>query len=1112
MPSQSGVQPPGMAIAAYRKPLRPPGGFDSAKAVERSVDSAMETTRLSIVGTPATSATTAAGAAAAAASVSTRSTDNQQQRWIVEEPVRQSTTRLSPAKDTDMATTRGPNVSVLHLRSTSNPWETIPTSVFTTSTASSRSYSTTRTSQSCQPQLTKHQSLGGYNQSYKYNTQGFHSGGEINSTEIFLNTSCNRELSPVRWCDKEVDGVYLGRSGWVQVQQRSLDENRRHTYVSTESLQPSKRIGIKLADYHCKSEPGKYSDIRSVEPQRPVYLPLRARDFEGTTKRTPSPRNVPENFSPPSITPIISPPPAFQDKATKSTKTRTFFGKAPFLPRSNAIVDSDDVSPPTSPKKILWNSAPTRRPKPISPSTEQIRSYPRIPQTKSLEDTTATRRTQFIQKYGESSSSSSSSMGFRSLDSYVPRVAMPRLSENTDSSVDVYEDADDEDNNSSSVNISMMPPKEKTSPSGRNTRLPYRVPIRKSPASSDSNKQPSCASPTSSTSSSGNEFPTRSPSGTLQQMRRSAPARQYQIQEDPSLRVRRSRSLQLPERKAPPNFGRVTNQKVSPQHPEGHRVVVKIGGDNRSNKKATKEEDMNEILREAEVVTSYLYGNRTRAAQQALMIHRYNNVRDDKSKPEQKVSGNNVYNIYVVGNGKDRQKVLQRGSTAPTLTTVKKEVKNPCNSDTCDFWPHCAHRDTLNTQAQSMMRLSHSYPTHQRSMDKPSPENNRPTLERSKRLSRADTDVRSYSNLPTRRPTSTGFSVDSGTTAREKQRLSPNKSVERKTSPVSVVSARSPVSRNASSSSSSDVYVTTSDRTSTKSPKNVKSSGGSTPMDEIALPVIVKEEAVREIVLTRPGSAPGEENKTGGSFVDNQQRSMSLPKSFLSASYQPADDDLPKPSSTASKRAERIDVENRRACPIGTCIWLCHKAHLPLPVRSHEIRPKERLPLNKTCKDDYYYLQAEYDYNYKTRRGAKIWFLVMFSIKDSKWLRLQNDAEEDNLPLTEWVRTLSVVILATQKAWDNFSNVDKELETEEDITEDEILAGSSPSPDLELEINNDEVEMDETTEFQPSNIKDAFSAVERIQHFFTFNPNLKNAKTESALLHLEKIIEKHFFS
>lgn len=764
--------------------------------------------------------------------------------------------------------------------------------MFTTSTATSRSYSTTRTSQAHPPHLTKHQSLGSYTQPpyVKYNNQSFHAGSEINTADIFLNTSCNRELSPVRWCDKEVDGVYLGRSGWVQVQQRSLDENRRNTYVSTESLQPSKRIGIKLADYHCKSEPSKYADLRSsLEAQRPIYLPLRSRDFEVPTK-SPSPQNVPENFSPPSVTPIISPPPAFQDKNTsssKSTKSRTFFGKAPFLPRSNAIV-VDDISPPTSPKKITWNSVPIRRVKPPAPSAEQMRSYPRIPQTKSLEDTTANRRTQFLQKYGESSSSSSSSMGFRSLDSYVPRVAMPRLSENTDSSLDVYEDADDEDNNSSSINISMIP-KEKTSPSGRTTRLPYRVPIRKSPATSDTTKQVSCPSPTSSTSSSGNEFPSRSPSGTLQQIRRSAPARPYQIQEDPSLRVRRSRSLQLPDRKPPPNFGRSpTNQKVSPQHPDAHRVVVKVGNETRPGAKRviSKENEVSEeMLREADVVTSYLYGNRARAVQQALMIHRYNNA--EKMKSEQsKVGGGNAYNVYVVGGGKDRAKVLQRGSTAPSLTNIKKEVKNPCNSDTCDFWPHCAHRETLNNQvAQSMMRLSHSYPTHQRSIDKISPEAPRPTLERSKRLSRADTDVRSYANL--RKPPPSGFSLDSGAP----KRLSPNRNVERKTSPVSVTSARSPVSRNASSSSSSDIYVTTSDRTSTKSPKNAKSSGGSTPMDEIAPAVpVVKEEAVREIVLTRPGSAPGEGNKTNtAGVVENQQRSMSLPKSFLSASYQPAE-------------------------------------------------------------------------------------------------------------------------------------------------------------------------------------------------------------------------------
>ncbi|KAK9704211.1 hypothetical protein QE152_g28436 [Popillia japonica] len=117
------------------------------------------------------------------------------------------------------------------------------------------------------------------------------------------------------------------------------------------------------------------------------------------------------------------------------------------------------------------------------------------------------------------------------------------------------------------------------------------------------------------------------------------------------------------------------------------------------------------------------------------------------------------------------------------------------------------------------------------------------------------------------------------------------------------------------------------------------------------------------------------------------------------------------------------------------------------------------------------------------------------------WLRLQNDTDEDNLPLGEWVRTLPVVNLATQEGWDNFSNVDEELETEEDMTEDEILAWSSAN--LELEINIDKVEMDETTEFQPLTINDVFSAVEMIQHFFTFNQDLKDAKTDSALLHLK---------
>lgn len=389
-------------------------------------------------------------------------------------------------------------MSVLHLRSTSEPWETSPTSVFTSvSTGSSRSFSSgrsTNTNITGGPPLPKQESLNFPTSSYKYGVPSLtsHSSqrdqhvayahqlparADTYSGDVYLNksqSSAKRELSPMRWCDREVDGVYLNRSGWVQVQHRSLDESRRLKYV--DGLSASRRTGLKLAEYQHTSKmapvnvtvstvgssnlSSSSSSTTKCEPQRPAFLPLKANDYEPAPRReppappprTPSPIMC-ESFSPPLLTPIISPPPAFQDRtrASKPT-TRTFFGKAPFLPRSNAIIDSD-VSPPPSPAPGGWKNAKAsslpvqphpstqRKTKTPSPVFDNTPKYPRIPQTKSLEDTSANRRTKFSQKYESSSSSSQSqsqsqtSQQFRSLDSYMPRCAMPRLSENTDSSI-----------------------------------------------------------------------------------------------------------------------------------------------------------------------------------------------------------------------------------------------------------------------------------------------------------------------------------------------------------------------------------------------------------------------------------------------------------------------------------------------------------------------------------------------------------------------------------------------------------------------------------------------------------------------------------------------------
>lgn len=879
-------------------------------------------------------------------------------------------------------------MSILHLRSTSEPWETSPTSAYPSGGGggvggSSRSYSGVR-NVGVGVVLTKHQSLGG--QPGKKDEGQLYSAGRINSQELFVSGGgmCSRELSPVRWCDQEVDGVYLGRSGWVQVQQRSLDENRRVGYggsgAATQSLPQSRRPGIKLADYHCNSEPGKCPELNrslDVHVERPAYLPLKTRDVEeyASASATPSPHSIPESFSPPPITPIISPPPAFQDRVR--SKPRPMYGKPPFLPRSDAIVDSDIISPPVSPPPppppINWTTLPETRqgsgianmarkmrltPSPVSyaplPGLSGLsgKQHSRIPQAKSLEEaamtTPANRRSQFVQRYKDSSSSSSSSLGFRSLDSCVSRPMMPRLAEHG-SSIDIYEDADEEDNNSSSLNLSnvsstilnsspdsvvervgigsaVVGVREKTSPSGRSSlgrTLHHRSQShqRRSPASSD-NKQATCSSPSSSSSSSGG-FPARSPSGSAAAFRRSAPNRQKpppppQLQDDQQ-RVRRSRSLQLPEKRSPgscsgPGIG---SYRVSPQQTgsEPHRVVVRMtdsmerAGGRRPGPVIDPDEHLDQdVLREAEVVTEFLYGSRSRAAAKALLLHRYHDRREEAPKEPPKFPTNNGYNVYFVGHQtQQRHKTLQRGATAPNLQPTghgftpspTSESKNPCNSATCDFWPHCAQRETLNHQAQNVysMKVSPSYhPQHQHQHQHQNQHQRSPQQDSRRDTPEPPKPKRSSGPMREKSDASDQYVRELSVS----RRAQPSDASERKTSPINPKaiipphsSARSPTalgggnSSCSCSSSSSDVWITTSDRTMTKSqsPRNAKSSGASTPLDDNGPgPSSSTDRQLREMILTRPGSAPVNVQEEAARLApDSQQkRSMSLPKSFLS--------------------------------------------------------------------------------------------------------------------------------------------------------------------------------------------------------------------------------------
>ncbi|KYN18420.1 hypothetical protein ALC57_09295 [Trachymyrmex cornetzi] len=873
--------------------------------------------------------------------------------------------RISPAADTSEITNagpiprvdRGPNVSILHLRNASaDPWEvgsqgsSYSVSSNKSQTASGRGKSSGNAHGSYNrgssiPSLKRHDTststISTSSHKHRQDSHGqvstssrrrdavnsFLSGNSGTSGELFISGNCSRELSPVRWCDREVDGVYLGRSGWVQVQQRSLDENRRANYESnlvttaTGTLPLSRRAAVKLADYHCNSEPGKCPQdfTRGLDSQRPDFLALHSQDFDSiTTSACTSPHSIPESFSPPSITPIISPPPAFQDAvagrksssrhSSSSAVRSNYSSKAPFLPRSNAIVDSDIISPPPSPPphQVNWSSLPSRKNSGLASSRskrqnanqqqqqQQQQQQYRMAQAKSLEDQSSSRRSQFAQRYLESSSSSSSSMGFRSLDSCVTKPIMPSLAENTDSSVEGYEDGDEDDNPSSSLNLSLVSSSalalnsstesirangERISPNRQGRIHRSQQGLRRSPGSSESGKQMFNSPSSSSSSSSSEGRQGRSP--TPNPFRRGNPSRQHQSartnQVSPDShqsRVRRSRSLQLPEKRSPGTTG--PQREHSRESNDAHRVVVKIVNDRGSdrskrhvlqNRKAQSTDDtINEnLFRETEMVTEYL-----------------------------------------------------------------PDTKLRCNSSTCDFWPHCSQRETLYSPNQAppvFMKLSQSYPAHHRlSTDagshRGSASSSPASLERMD-----DRELRERDNLRKSRNSQQGKYQErpkamlkqanrwsplegsngngSGTEKRDQMNhrvyrkpdfpgsFESTDSKDRRVSPVQGMNVvnRSPSggpiissSTTTSSSSSSDIWITTSDRTVTKSPRNAKSSGASTPIEDAVIGSLkTLIEPPKDGTLSRPGSAPtrGEDSLTGDIVLDPHQRSLSLPKSFL---------------------------------------------------------------------------------------------------------------------------------------------------------------------------------------------------------------------------------------
>ncbi|XP_008474593.1 uncharacterized protein LOC108251805 isoform X4 [Diaphorina citri] len=782
---------------------------------------------------------------------------------------------------------RGYNVSVLHLRNSSEAWDT--------------DYYSTR--------------------NYENNRAGSTRRKDTNSNSNpnIQDRSCCRELSPVRWCDKEVDGVYLGKSGWVQVQQRSLDDN-----LSLDSVSGQSTYNTTLA-----KDRKAISKMYTLDnpPKRPVYLQLSADDKH---------RDLHDDLSsPPPITPIISPPPAFQDATLPRPSPKT--SKA--LARSNAVENTPPQSP--SMRRNYFNLAGTpavnKRLTPSPISSPQAKML----QTRSLEESTRNRRAQFQQKH-DSSSSSSSSFGFRSLDggSY-PKKNIARLSE-TNSSLGLYDnDGDEEDNRSPSVNVLMV----NYFPDSSNqhqSRHSYKH-TRKSPGTEPKKVTPCSCSPSSSSSTSSS----RSPSASNTPFRRSASHNNNKPQWDSrSHKVRRSRSLQLPERS--PSLGR-KDHSPSDYHNYNARykpqtsAVQSNGFNGTQTRKQGKPPNLrymssdDKLRREAEeearIVTEYLYGTRSREAARALLMQRCCEKLEDPP-PRIPVPTETSYSVYLVPSS-SQPRLLKRGLTSPSLGCSDRDCLNPCNPTTCDFWPHCSHRDGISTVCKSpnsypyptqqngtSLKASQSYPCTEDRLQKkhngvtysspPSLEQmNDKNLSVGRGISPCGDNYRgvSPSSDKIRASPCGGEKMRISPCGNEKVRVSPCGDKMRvspcgdkvrmspcgdkmRVSPCSdkvrvspcgdkvrpspamcngkiYAASQNGIARPPSgcgSSSSSDVWYTVSDRTTSKEMKTARSSGTCTPS------------LADSPNSSRPGSAPARSDCC--STMDAKQRSLSLPKSF----------------------------------------------------------------------------------------------------------------------------------------------------------------------------------------------------------------------------------------
>lgn len=174
--------------------------------------------------------------------------------------------------------------------------------------------------------------------------------------------------------DEKISGIFLNKSGWVQVNQRRAEKSpvrsgRRHSKTNVQDDIRSSNLNRfnsldrceNLSHHQPSHKFSKIEELISRDEARSINVTLKKFELDPRISALLNDRpgflpikRAADNESPPPMTPIISPPPAFQDSKSSKPKNSEMISKVHLS--VNSKINSDKMNTGTNKKNVNQSS------------------------------------------------------------------------------------------------------------------------------------------------------------------------------------------------------------------------------------------------------------------------------------------------------------------------------------------------------------------------------------------------------------------------------------------------------------------------------------------------------------------------------------------------------------------------------------------------------------------------------------------------------------------------------------------------------------------------------------------------------------------------------------